>query len=63
MSKAAVEALRENPSWSRMPRHGLRCALWAFYYSDEPPTRDDIAAALIAAQHQHPRPVESYSWP
>jgi hypothetical protein len=34
-----------------------------YRYSEEVPTQDDVAAALIAAQHQHPRPVESYSWP
>lgn len=54
MSKAALQALRENPSWSRMPQHWLRCVLWAFYYSDIPPTRDDIAKALVATQHTRP---------
>jgi hypothetical protein len=62
VSKAATTALAENPFWARMPSHWLKCALWAYRYTDKPvPTRDDVAAALIAAQYQHPRPVESYS--
>jgi len=57
MSKAALQALRENPSWSRMPKHWLRVALWAYRYSDIPPSREDIAKALVSAQY---RPTRDY---
>jgi hypothetical protein len=55
MSEGAVQALRENPSWSRMPLHWQRCALWAFYYSNIPPTRDDIRMALVATSNKPTR--------
>ena len=49
--KAAVEALRENPSCSRQSPAWLRVACWAYRYCEEPvPTRNDIAKALIATQ-------------
>jgi hypothetical protein len=51
VSKAALEALRENPSWSRMSKEWFRCAIWAYRYSEIPPSRDDIAKALVATQH------------
>jgi hypothetical protein len=51
VTKAAVDAIRENPSWARMPEPWFRTALWAFGYTNEPvPSRQDIARALIAAQ-------------
>jgi hypothetical protein len=50
VSKAGLQALRENPSWSRQSKEWLRVALWAFRYSDVPPSRDDIAKALVATQ-------------
>jgi hypothetical protein len=60
VAKAAVEALRENPSWARMPEPWFRTALWAFGYVQEPiPTKQDVARALIAAQAQA-RPVRSH---
>jgi hypothetical protein len=49
--KPAVEAIRENPSWSKMSLAWMKVALWAFRYSEEAPTRNDIAKALIATQH------------
>jgi hypothetical protein len=48
--KAAVAALRENPSWARQPKEWLKVALWDFRYTEEVPTRDDIAKALISAR-------------
>jgi hypothetical protein len=48
--KAAVEAIRENPSWVRQTRHWLKVALWAFGYTEEVPTRSDIAKALTSAR-------------
>jgi hypothetical protein len=48
--KAAVEALRENPGWARQSKEWLKVALWGFRYTEEVPTRDDIAKALISAQ-------------
>jgi hypothetical protein len=51
VSKAVVEAIRENPSWARMPKHWVKTALWAFRYSEEAPSREDVAKALIASQN------------
>jgi hypothetical protein len=53
--KAAVEAIRENPSWARQSKEWLKVAAWAFRYSEEVPTRNDIARALISAQHGRPK--------
>jgi hypothetical protein len=49
--KGAVEAIRENPSWARMPPVWMKVALWSFGYTSDPvPTRQDIARALITVQ-------------
>jgi hypothetical protein len=53
--KAIVEAIRENPSWARESKEFLKTAAWAFRYSEEVPTRNEIARALISAQHGRPR--------
>jgi hypothetical protein len=50
VSKAAVEALRENPTWARQPAHWMRVALWAFRYSEDVPSRNDIARALVSVR-------------
>jgi hypothetical protein len=56
MSKAAVEAIRENPSWARQSREWMKVALWAWRYVEDVPTRDDIAKALVSTQNaRHPR--------
>jgi hypothetical protein len=56
VSSAGARALAENPSWSKQNPAWLKTALWCFRYVDEPvPTRDDIARALISAQHGRPR--------
>lgn len=57
MSKAALQALRENPSWSQMSKEWFRVVLWAYRYSDIPPSRDDIAKALVNAAY---RPVRNH---
>ena len=54
--KAAVEAIRENPSWARMPLAWMKVALWSFRYTEDVPSRDDIAKALIASQYSQVRP-------
>jgi hypothetical protein len=51
--KAAVEAICENPSWARQSKAWFAVALWAFRYTEEVPTRDDIAKVLISAQRAH----------
>lgn len=55
MSKGMLEAIKENPSWSRQSKEWLRVAAWSFCYVDEPvPTRDDVAKALVSAQDGAP---------
>ncbi len=49
--KAAVQALRENPSWARMPRAWVRVACWAFFYTEDVPGRNEIAKALVASSY------------
>ena len=51
--KAAVEAICENPSWARQSKAWFAVSLWAFRYTEEVPTRDDIAKALISVQRAH----------
>jgi hypothetical protein len=46
---SAAQALRDNPSWSKMPKEWLRVALWSYGYSEEVPDRQAIAKALVAA--------------
>lgn len=50
MSKAAVEAIRENPGWAGGPNHWMRVALWAFRYSEDVPCRNDVARALVSVK-------------
>jgi len=56
--KAAARALSDNPSWSRMPRHWIKVALWAHGYSEDVPDRNDIARALTASKHGGARAPE-----
>jgi hypothetical protein len=48
--KAAVQAIRENPSWAKQPPHWMRVALWAHRYTEEVPSRNDIAKALVSSR-------------
>jgi len=56
--KAAAQALRDNPSWARMPRSWFVVALWAYRYSEEVPDRHAVAKALVSSKHGGPRAPE-----
>jgi len=58
--KAAVEAIRENPSWARQSKEWLKVVLWAFRYVEEPvPDRNDIARALVSCGNGVREPSEA----
>jgi len=37
--KAAVDAIRENPSWARQSKEWLKAALCSFRYTEDVPSR------------------------
>jgi len=49
---AAARALAENPSWARQSKEWFKVACWAFRYSEDVPTRADIARAGLLSLNQ-----------